>query len=299
MHDNRRARMLLCAASLLCGIGAAVFFSLALTRTYDSAIQHFTLDTPYLWPGVVFCFCGLALSITGGVVCRRIRTCAWDPDHPFAVFAVCCLALDALAVLAFTVPSIPSMTVLAICRTAFLPCAAAFYLIGLFPRLRRGVWHTAFAIAPMGLALLSAFVVNFDANLPLNAPRKTLTMLAWIAAALFFTTETRAVLGRFRAAQFTAYGTLCLTFVTAYAVPALLLALRGDGSPLEAALLCAVDLLVLVRLLTFRERADAEAIYEKEKPDADAENPQPDPAEKEASDAADKTAAADEESSTR
>ena len=299
MHDNRRVRTLLCAASLLCGIGAAIFFSLALTRTYDSAIQHFTLGTPYLWPGVAFCFCGLALSIAGGLLCRRIRTCASDPENPLAIFAVCCLALDALAVLAFAIPSIPTMTVLEICRTALLPCAAAFYLIGLFPRLRRGVWHTAFAIAPMGLALLSAFVVNFDADLPLNAPRKTLTMLAWIAAALFFTTEARAVLGRFRAAQFAAYGTLCLTFVTAYTVPALLLALRGDGSPLEAALLCAVDLLVLVRLLTFRERADAEAIYEKEKPETDPAEPQPDPAEKEAPDAADETAAADEESDAR
>ncbi len=100
--------------------------------------------------------------------------------------------------------------------------SVAYLFLNAFLNRRYSETRGAFGIAPIIFLLISAAQLYFDKTMPKNDPNKTVDLLAYIFAMIFFTAETRLSLGREKWRLYISLGIMGLATTAYSSVPTLL-----------------------------------------------------------------------------
>ncbi len=194
-------RKFLPLCSLVCAVGGAACYILALTRDYDDLIRHFAAGP---LPVYLFALCvlGLVIGAVAGFLARGSEEDV-PRENPMPVtFIACAASFLTLASLGFSfVGFTPGVLVLA--RMFFQACAAVFLLLLAMTRDKSSQLYVALSLTPVIFCILRLMEFYYDStSFAANSPVKMLRLELCVAFALYFTAEARVALGITRPATF-------------------------------------------------------------------------------------------------
>ncbi len=265
MHQKNTGYKLLLGTAGLAALIAAVCLYFAQTVDYDLSIRHFARNSPFAW-GFAASFAAALLCGIAAAFLRRKNADRTAGIHT-ATFGIFAAAVTAFMLLAGFILSIRALSaglpVLELLRLVLMAFSAAFFFLIAARERKTGGAAALLALCPLLFSILSVLTVYFDTDYGMNAPVKICWLITYISMTLFFTGETRVILGRTLPFWHTFFGVFCFTAAASVGLSQLAIALGdtvGHGfSLIDSALFVCIAMYTAARLFTADAKpADAE-----------------------------------------
>ena len=254
MHQKNTAYKILLGISCLGALIAAVFLYFAQTVDYDPIIRHFSRHSPFAWGAAAAAAAALLCGIAAGILKQKTadRT-AGIHTSPLGIFAAAVTAFMLLASFILAIRSLAvGLPILEVLRLLLMAFSAAFFFLIAARERKTGGAMSLLSLCPLLFSLLSILTVYFDNDYGMNAPVKICWLLTYISMALFFTGETRVILGRALPFWHTFFGVFCFTMTASVGLSQLVISLNdtvGHGfSLLSSVLFVCIALYTAARL---------------------------------------------------
>lgn len=254
MHQKNTVYKLLLGIAGLAALLAAVFLYFAQTVDYDLSIRHFARNSPYAWGFAVSVVAALTCGIAAGIgKSRAADRTAGIQINTFGIFAAAVTAFMLLASFILSIRALSTgLPILEVLRLVLMALSAAFFFLIAAREKKAGGAAALLSLCPLLFSLVSVLTVYFDTDYGMNAPVKICWLLTYISMTLFFTGETRGVLGRTVPFWHTFFGVFCLTMTASVGLSQLTVALAdtvGHGfSLVDSALFVCIALYAAARL---------------------------------------------------
>ncbi len=259
MRTKNRLYTITVGCILLLSLIAGVLLYFAQTTGYDSTIEHFAKGSPHATATAVL----IAILSLGGIAVSFFRPkegplSDFSGPGPFTAFTGALLGFLLLVSFIMEIGALSEgLPLLTVIRFVSMALAAIYFFLTALTEGKGGGYALA-SLCPMLFAMLSVLVAYFERGFGLNSPVKTYTILAYVAMALFFSSESRFALGRGALFWHTAFSVLCIAFALPVGLSRFVLALSGNPlgmSPLESAICMLVAFYALSRLLPCKSKA--------------------------------------------
>lgn len=255
----------LCAA--VTAVAAAIIYFFAYHNSYDTVIHHYNFDTslPMIF-GILMLICTVAFAITS-IRMRSLHLSVSPTGNVAESFGLWLCAFMFVIFFAFcfvqqgTVESVSTASNATkfgtVCSNINSPLAllsALSLFLTLHEKTRGTTLHAVFTFAPVLWSVTLVLKYYFDlADMPLNDPELTLTMVSLSGVVLLFLGECRLALGIASAAT-VAFSASAALFLTGGITATRIILFRTDAltlpTPAESALLISATILGACRLVS-------------------------------------------------
>lgn len=232
---------------------AVTLRTVAYLRYYDPATAYLTDHTLHTISAWLVAVTAVLLLVCRYTVGEKRRIASFATPVTAVPSGVCGTVLLAFSLRLFTLPSSSSpQRLLAVVAALLGLGGACHFLLNALIRDRRSVLRGVGALCTVLFLAIYATYLYFDRTMPLNAPSKLTSQVAYLFSALFFLYEARISLGREKWGGYFPFA-LLMTLLTGYAaIPDLLLYLiRGKEAAVslyDPLLLMALFLYALSRV---------------------------------------------------
>jgi len=270
MLSFRKLRTVCTALVCVFAVCAAVCLYLALQTDYDPRLRLFESDSAPAAAAAVLCVLGAAAAGVFALytLCSRSKA-APRADGNVLVFFSSLLGFLLFAAFIVRIGSfgdaaVGTSDILDRVRLALMGLSAFYFLAAVTQKGSISPITALLSLAPILYAFLSVMHVYFDSAYSMNAPVKLYGLLMYLSLALFFTAETRALLGRLHLPAYCLFAGLCIALCGPVSLSRLAIAVydaQGFGfSLLESAVLCAAAVFAAVRLFTLCEQPEESSL---------------------------------------